>query len=1188
MSAVLRSKSQAGVMSIRHLRINHAASQLPRVIAKILGRMRTTSTDRLVLYLVFSLPGLVWLMHDGFPVSDDGILHRWRLWQFWELWRSGHVPVRWAPEIALGLGTPLYTYYGPLGYLIGIIPMSFGLSSAMALEVVLFGSLLFGGLGMFAFAQCWWRTRGRDSSWAGFVAAVSFQYTPYVILVAARRAALGEIVALAIAPWFLLAVISCVRNQGFALIVALAISTAGIVLAHTLTMAVFGTIGLLVFNIDVVRLGHRRDLQKSALLRVGSAGVLALLISGFFWLPTLAEIGWVHSERLRLDGTFQLSFRKHFIPFPEITQFRPIHDFQIDLAALPPTVTHLGLIQSILLVVSVGFIARSGRWRQARYGLPLAIVSISLFLVTPNSRSIWESFTPIQNFQFPWRFLGPVAVFGSVMVAGFVVSRKSPIKWAFLVALISVATSSWVNVRSIEWNKEWDTRSNVWDYELGTRLVGLTSLHEFLPAWVVPDGVQLLDQSSNLEAVPSEANGSFGAVQILRSSWDESEFAITAIGDTSFTFDMFYFPTWSVTLDGVVAQAKPTPHLGFLSIRIPDGNHIVRIVHGRSPTQVVGDLLTVIGLITTSVLGLISLIRCSTWNCRLPMLTSIGLVGILAVPAIGSAFVPTRNSPFLPSTQKQSSESVQFLGLRWNDRTFATTGLVQIDAKYFLPANLPIKDLLASIQVFDEAGVLVGQSTHPIGGQMRQRSVWTNNMLLTDRIDLRLEPTVKGALRVHVGIDGVILDQIDVQGIAPRGDPGKPVLIPPPEPGDTVPIKWGELVQLDRFRLTPYAAERGTEVFGPIRGQAEPNRLRGELSWRRIHDAANPLNVIVQMTDSQNNVVSQTQLAMQFPTGTDRIWQTFELGPWPNRLPDRYRLELRVSSSEGKELSISTPARLAGLPFLEIGTEIVRSPCECVPDSVSVVGVDYPDGMRLLGYERSLRGSTLETVLYWQASGQPKHNYTSFAHQLGSNGALVAQFDRRPYNDTMPSTQWKLGQVIPFAARLPFSAAQAPTLLRVGIYDAPANGPLKTVDGRPVISLGMVAPMPIASRAPLRFANGIELVGRRIEGTGSNRVVWLYWRATRPVLDVFSVFVHAVDWRGNILAQGDSAPESGERTTKDWPRGELIFDPHRIQIPSGESVRFRIGLYRPGDTVRLKTESGDDSIEFEMDEFVSP
>ena len=114
------------------------------------------------------------------------------------------------------------------------------------------------------------------------------------------------------------------------------------------------------------------------------------------------------------------------------------------------------------------------------------------------------------------------------------------------------------------------------------------------------------------------------------------------------------------------------------------------------------------------------------------------------------------------------------------------------------------------------------------------------------------------------------------------------------------------------------------------------------------------------------------------------------------------------------------------------------------------------DGLRVRTYEREVGTDTVDVTVYWQAREKIKRRYTSFIHLLDRDGQPVDQHDAVVYAGGLPTSRWKVGQVVPFVARLRLPESGGPFRLRSGMYEFNSRVRLATADGRSYVSLGVV------------------------------------------------------------------------------------------------------------------------------------
>jgi uncharacterized membrane protein len=113
------------------------------------------------------------LLPPGIPSTADGPLHLIRLVELDAVLRSGVLYPRWAPDLALGYGYPIFNYYAPLFYYLAEIPHLLGASFELAVKLTIDASFLLYALGTY-----WW-TRPFLGAAPATVAAIAYLYFPF-------------------------------------------------------------------------------------------------------------------------------------------------------------------------------------------------------------------------------------------------------------------------------------------------------------------------------------------------------------------------------------------------------------------------------------------------------------------------------------------------------------------------------------------------------------------------------------------------------------------------------------------------------------------------------------------------------------------------------------------------------------------------------------------------------------------------------------------------------------------------------------------------------------------------------------------------------------------------------------------------------------------------------------------------
>ena len=83
---------------------------------------------------------------------------------------------------------------------------------------------------------------------------------------------------------------------------------------------------------------------------------------------------------------------------------------------------------------------------------------------------------------------------------------------------------------------------------------------------------------------------------------------------------------------------------------------------------------------------------------------------------------------------------------------------------------------------------------------------------------------------------------------------------------------------------------------------------------------------------------------------------------------------------------------------------------------------------------------------------------------------------------------------------------------------------------------------------------------------GGTVPVTLRWQCLEPLDASYQVFIHVLTQDlGTLIAQRDIIPVNGLRPTNNWSAGEVVNDPHQVQLsestPAG-TYQIRVGLYK--------------------------
>jgi hypothetical protein len=112
------------------------------------------------------------------------------------------------------------------------------------------------------------------------------------------------------------------------------------------------------------------------------------------------------------------------------------------------------------------------------------------------------------------------------------------------------------------------------------------------------------------------------------------------------------------------------------------------------------------------------------------------------------------------------------------------------------------------------------------------------------------------------------------------------------------------------------------------------------------------------------------------------------------------------------------------------------------------------------------------------------------------------------------------------------------------------------------------------------FGDEINLMGYSAESCQPNTpcAITTYWRVERTPSEPRSLFLHALDTDGALIAQDDGL----DVPTAQWQPGDIIIKQHTITVLDDVPVAFSIGVYQPQTFQRLFTGSGGDAVLLEQ------
>ncbi|MCZ7667050.1 MAG: 6-pyruvoyl-tetrahydropterin synthase-related protein [Chloroflexi bacterium] len=148
---------------------------------------------------------------------------------------GGGMVSRWAPNFYHGYGYPIFNYYAPFSYYVGLpVEMLPWFDAVTAVKFVFMLGLCLGAVGVYGFVRDHW---GRP---AGYVATAVFLYAPYVVYIDPHaRGVLAESWAVGLFPFALWLVDKLLRRPTAWRWGTAVVAASGLLLSHNLLGPLF-------------------------------------------------------------------------------------------------------------------------------------------------------------------------------------------------------------------------------------------------------------------------------------------------------------------------------------------------------------------------------------------------------------------------------------------------------------------------------------------------------------------------------------------------------------------------------------------------------------------------------------------------------------------------------------------------------------------------------------------------------------------------------------------------------------------------------------------------------------------------------------------------------------------------------------------------------------------------------------
>ena len=588
--------------------------------------------------ILVCVPALVVIAGSGLDVrqSDDGEQFLLRALTLGHALSVHLTYPRWLPDLYLGFGYPVFSFYSPLAYLTVVIVGDItGTTVDVAVRVTMVATVLFGALGTFLLARSLVAPGSRHDPWTTTVASLSgvgmMVASPYPFITNLFfRGDLPEAMALAWLPWFWLALRGLVTRRNadgrdVSGIVASGLAGAALILTHQLSALIAAAVAVI-----VVIGSCRSSSVRTTTQLVAFAGTVAIGITALFWMPLLADAPSVrldavgHAVTEVLDRLSPVTAPVRWVwPYP--------HGWDPASKRAPGGPVLPGITQLVVVVLFAGLLlirrVRRSPVQDPGNGVLFTVFGVVLvpwFLNLQISGVIWEAVGALRFIQFPWRLIGPLSL--GVAMATAVVVAQLPRMPGVVLAFVLVA-SMWAEtltglvhpVPTADGRMFDDDAMVEADYAFDRWGASTTTGGgEFTPREVDirrPDGS--LGGAVRIDRVAPPGAWIGGLVMV-----PDGQSRVTSLqGDAlrfrsvvetegsgaTIAFHQLAFPGWRATVDGLPVALRPQGEVegsgvapGYLLVDVGPGRHELAVWFGPTLPRLAGDtvsFLAILGLL---------------------------------------------------------------------------------------------------------------------------------------------------------------------------------------------------------------------------------------------------------------------------------------------------------------------------------------------------------------------------------------------------------------------------------------------------------------------------------------------------------------------------------------------------------------------------------------------------------------
>jgi len=543
----------------------------------------------LFVVVILSIFPLFDLFHAGLPNTHDGQDHLARIANFYLALSDGVLVPRWAGNLNWGFGHPILMFLYPLPSYAASIFHFIGLNYIDSLKIVFVLSFIFSGVGMYLWI------RKIFGIYAGITAAVLYMFAPYRFVNLYVRGAIGEHVSFAFIPFVLFFITNLLTDKKITKrklvlnILGISFFTGALILSHNALSILFL---LFTFFYAAILAFYNKKVKQFIIVIFGI--IYGFLLSAFFWLPAFMEGKYTLRDIVTGNSEYALRFVDPFKIFIPSWSYGITGQLSVQIG-----VVHIALIL-ISIFALVKF--KNNIINKKIFIVTFIFFAFSLFMMVKESNFIWASFSTLQKFQFPWRFLSLTVLSSALLGSYFLTFVKK--RNHFVIIFIILCTAIFF-FYSTYWKANGFLIKD--DGFFNKVYYGTTDTGESGPIW----SIRFMEEEA---LSPIEVISGRALIQEEFRSSVRHKYLVVAQERSQIRENTLYFPGWSVYVDGrkldiSEIEFQDAKNRGVMTFFVDAGEHNMELVFTDTKLRMMANAISLLSFIVLLTLALIGFVK---------------------------------------------------------------------------------------------------------------------------------------------------------------------------------------------------------------------------------------------------------------------------------------------------------------------------------------------------------------------------------------------------------------------------------------------------------------------------------------------------------------------------------------------------------------------------------------------------